>query len=143
MAGEVDRLHARVQFCSLKANNVVRVGMGLKAAVAARKRNCDEDEDDKVNSSPGESHWEVVERILFIYAKLNPGQGYVQGMNEIIGPIYYTLASDFGGADNEGGFKWRGELRFFDKFLKVFKSFRTFFRARRVGHILRVHESDV
>lgn len=41
-----------------------------------------------------EAHWEVVERILFIYAKLNPGQGYVQGMNEIIGPIYYTFASD-------------------------------------------------
>ena len=41
-----------------------------------------------------EAHWEVVERILFIYAKLNPGQGYVQGMNEIIGPIYYTMATD-------------------------------------------------
>ena len=25
-----------------------------------------------------EAHWEVAERILFIYAKLNPGQGYVQ-----------------------------------------------------------------
>lgn len=41
-----------------------------------------------------EAHWEVVQRILFLYAKLNPGQGYVQGMNEIIGPIYYILASD-------------------------------------------------
>ena len=41
-----------------------------------------------------EAHWEVVQRILFLYAKLNPGQGYVQGMNEIIGPIYYVLASD-------------------------------------------------
>lgn len=41
-----------------------------------------------------EAHWEVVERILFIYAKLNPGQGYVQGMNEIIGPIYHAFASD-------------------------------------------------
>ena len=41
-----------------------------------------------------EAHWEVVERILFLYAKLNPGQGYVQGMNEIIGPIYYVFASD-------------------------------------------------
>ncbi|PSN44544.1 hypothetical protein C0J52_18385 [Blattella germanica] len=41
-----------------------------------------------------EAHWEVVERILFLYAKLNPGQGYVQGMNEIIGPIYYTFACD-------------------------------------------------
>ena len=53
-------------------------------------------------SSGNEAHWEVVERILFLYAKLNPGQGYVQGMNEIIGPIYYVLASD---SDTE----WRGE----------------------------------
>ncbi|XP_029108641.1 TBC1 domain family member 13-like isoform X1 [Scleropages formosus] len=41
-----------------------------------------------------EAHWEVVERILFVYAKLNPGIAYVQGMNEIVGPIYYTLATD-------------------------------------------------
>lgn len=41
-----------------------------------------------------EAHWEVVERILFLYAKLNPGQSYVQGMNEILGPIYYAFASD-------------------------------------------------
>lgn len=41
-----------------------------------------------------EAHWEVVERILFLYAKLNPGQGYVQGMNEIVGPIYYCFASN-------------------------------------------------
>ncbi|ORY01100.1 RabGAP/TBC [Basidiobolus meristosporus CBS 931.73] len=39
-------------------------------------------------------HWEVIERLLFIYAKLNPGVGYVQGMNEILGPIYYTMAND-------------------------------------------------
>ncbi|RKP12741.1 rab-GTPase-TBC domain-containing protein [Piptocephalis cylindrospora] len=39
-------------------------------------------------------HWEVVERILFLYAKLNPGVGYVQGMNEVLGPIYYVLATD-------------------------------------------------
>lgn len=41
-----------------------------------------------------EAHWEVVERILFLYAKLNPGIGYVQGMNEIVGPIYFIMASD-------------------------------------------------
>ncbi|CAF0846918.1 unnamed protein product [Didymodactylos carnosus] len=41
-----------------------------------------------------EAHWEVVERILFVYCKLNVGQGYVQGMNEIIGPLYYTFATD-------------------------------------------------
>ena len=35
-----------------------------------------------------------MERILFLYAKLNPGQGYVQGMNEIVGPIYHAFACD-------------------------------------------------
>ncbi|KAG1142550.1 hypothetical protein G6F37_002574 [Rhizopus arrhizus] len=38
-------------------------------------------------------HWEVIERILFIYAKLNPGVGYVQGMNELLAPIYYVFAA--------------------------------------------------
>ena len=51
-------------------------------------------EDYAVLTSGQEAHWEVVERILFIYAKLNPGQSYVQGMNEIIGPIYYLFATD-------------------------------------------------
>ncbi|KAI1724120.1 rab-GTPase-TBC domain-containing protein [Ditylenchus destructor] len=41
-----------------------------------------------------ELHWQVVERILFIYAKLNPGVKYVQGMNEIVGPIYHVFAAD-------------------------------------------------
>lgn len=44
-------------------------------------------------------HWEAIERILFIYAKLNPGIGYVQGMNEILGAIYFVMAND---ADVEG-----------------------------------------
>ncbi|KAG0169037.1 hypothetical protein DFQ28_004051 [Apophysomyces sp. BC1034] len=39
-------------------------------------------------------HWEAIERILFIYAKLNPGVGYVQGMNELLAPIYYLFAKD-------------------------------------------------
>ncbi|KAF9904320.1 hypothetical protein EC991_002826 [Linnemannia zychae] len=50
----------------------------------------EEDEDDL----PQDLHWEAIERILFIYAKLNPGVGYVQGMNEILGPLYYLLAND-------------------------------------------------
>ncbi|KAI9319520.1 rab-GTPase-TBC domain-containing protein [Dichotomocladium elegans] len=39
-------------------------------------------------------HWEAIERILFIYAKLNPGVSYVQGMNELLAPIYYVFAKD-------------------------------------------------
>jgi len=47
----------------------------------------------------------VVERILFIYAKLNPGIAYVQGMNEIVGPLYYTFATD-------PNSEWKGERLF-------------------------------
>ena len=39
-------------------------------------------------------HWESIERILYLYGKLNPGVGYVQGMNEILAPLYYCLAND-------------------------------------------------
>ncbi|CAJ0583898.1 unnamed protein product, partial [Mesorhabditis spiculigera] len=42
----------------------------------------------------GERQWQVLERILFIYSKLNPGVKYVQGMNELIGPLYFVFASD-------------------------------------------------
>jgi len=35
-----------------------------------------------------------MKRALFVYAKLNPGIKYVQGMNEIYAPIYYQFATD-------------------------------------------------
>ncbi|CAG2115969.1 unnamed protein product, partial [Medioppia subpectinata] len=54
----------------------------------------DDDFESPKNSDGEEFHWQIVARVLFIYAKLNPGQGYVQGMNEIIGPIYYVFAND-------------------------------------------------
>ena len=64
------------------------------------KNRSQDDEDDVVDTEifssleNDEYHWQVVARILFIYAKLNPGHGYVQGMNEIIGPIYYVFSND-------------------------------------------------
>lgn len=39
-------------------------------------------------------HYDVLSRLLFIYAKVNPGLCYVQGMNEILAPIYYALMTD-------------------------------------------------
>jgi len=41
-----------------------------------------------------ETHADVLERILYIYAKINKDVGYVQGMNEIISPIYYCYSLD-------------------------------------------------
>ncbi|XP_049805355.1 TBC1 domain family member 13 isoform X1 [Schistocerca nitens] len=87
----VKRLHRRVQHTVLKSANVERKGLGItKIALSIKKA----PEDYAPMAEGMEAHWEVVERILFLYAKLNPGQGYVQGMNEIIGPIYYAFASN-------------------------------------------------
>ncbi|XP_008208750.1 TBC1 domain family member 13 [Nasonia vitripennis] len=84
------RLHQRVHHTVLKSASVERKGLGVtKIAVSARKA-----AEDYAPLEGGEAHWEVLERILFLYAKLNPGQGYVQGMNEIVGPIYYAFACD-------------------------------------------------
>ena len=38
-----------------------------------------------------EAHADALHRILFIYAKLNAGIRYVQGMNEILAVIYYCF----------------------------------------------------
>ncbi|CAL7949202.1 unnamed protein product [Xylocopa violacea] len=69
------RLHHRVQHTVLRSANVERKGLGVtKIAVSIRKAT----EDYAPLAEGGEAHWEVLERILFLYAKLNPGQGYVQ-----------------------------------------------------------------
>ena len=40
-----------------------------------------------------ETHSDVLARILFIYAKLNTGIKYVQGMNEVLAVLYYCFLS--------------------------------------------------
>lgn len=45
--------------------------------------------DDKANYI--ETHADVLSRILFIHAKLNPGIKYVQGMNEILAILYFVF----------------------------------------------------
>ncbi|OQV21704.1 TBC1 domain family member 13 [Hypsibius exemplaris] len=83
-------LRKRIDRCVLKSAAVVKNRSGgWNISGVSRKRT----EYENLSESE-EAHWEVVERLLFIYAKLNPGQAYVQGMNEIIGPIYYTFSTD-------------------------------------------------
>ena len=40
------------------------------------------------------THADIVSRILFIYSKFEPSISYVQGMNEILAPIYYCFSFD-------------------------------------------------
>ncbi|KAG0583742.1 hypothetical protein KC19_3G159600 [Ceratodon purpureus] len=44
---------------------------------------------------------EALKRILFIFAKLNPGIRYVQGMNEVLAPLYYVFKTDVDEANVE------------------------------------------
>ncbi|KXS19950.1 RabGAP/TBC [Gonapodya prolifera JEL478] len=38
------------------------------------------------------THADSLLRILYLFARLNPGVGYVQGMNEVLAPLYYVSA---------------------------------------------------
>lgn len=101
----INRVSAVVEFlCLLTVNNqlftVIKIFLISCSQIALSIKKASEDYAPMAEGM--EAHWEVVERILFLYAKLNPGQGYVQGMNEIIGPIYYSFACN---PDSE----WRGE----------------------------------
>ena len=50
----------------------------------------------------GPSRYEALQRILFVYAKLNPGVRYVQGMNELVGTLYYVFSVESpGGVDTD------------------------------------------
>lgn len=46
-----------------------------------------------LDATHGPDRLEALQRILFIYAKLNPGVRYVQGMNELLGTLFYVLAA--------------------------------------------------
>ena len=38
-----------------------------------------------------DSHIDCLARVLFVYAKLNSGVRYIQGMNEVIASLYYCF----------------------------------------------------
>jgi len=88
--GPFETLTKRVERVMLESSVIGTSRGGLKNVTLKKCSN----EEYTVLSDGQEAHWQVVERLLFIYAKLNPGIAYVQGMNELIGPLYYTFASD-------------------------------------------------
>ncbi|KAJ6820580.1 TBC1 domain family member 5-like [Iris pallida] len=46
------------------------------------------------DSSLAKSNQDSLKHILIIFAKLNPGIRYVQGMNEVLAPLYYVFRND-------------------------------------------------
>nr|DAD23987.1 TPA_asm: hypothetical protein HUJ06_025450 [Nelumbo nucifera] len=46
------------------------------------------------DSSFARSNQEALKNILIVFAKLNPGIRYVQGMNEVLAPLFYVIRND-------------------------------------------------
>ncbi|WOK93946.1 TBC1 domain family member 13-like [Canna indica] len=51
------------------------------------------------DSSIGRENLEAMRNILLLFAKLNPAIGYVQGMNEVLAPLYYVFRMNPDGED--------------------------------------------
>ena len=65
-----------------------------------KKQNCNlKDINDTYKINIELTHCDIISKILFIYTKFEPELSYVQGMNEILAPLYYCFSLD--SSDNE------------------------------------------
>lgn len=92
---DVNRTHMQFSFFFQPASNDTKLSLFELQQLVDDRRNCtlkNIENTYKVNIS--ETHADVIARILFIYCKFSPDISYVQGMNEIIAPIYYCYSND-------------------------------------------------
>ncbi len=76
-------------------------------------------------------------RALFIFAKLNPGLTYIQGMNELLAPLYYTFSTD-----TDSGTAAHAEADAFYCFIDLISEFRDNFCQSLVGARLHACSAD-
>ena len=93
---DVNRTHAFFHFFSKPVNNNIKLNQKELNSINSHKNNLIY-QDFKQLYTKGrkkddilkyETHSDVLERLLYIYSKVNKDVGYIQGMNEIIAPIY-------------------------------------------------------
>ena len=92
---DVNRTHNQMDFFfkSIDENNIISKNELL--TMMENRRNCSmKDINDIYKINIKETHADVIVRILFIYSTFFPDISYVQGMNEIIAPIYYIFSFD-------------------------------------------------
>ncbi|PIN19076.1 GTPase-activating protein [Handroanthus impetiginosus] len=103
------------------------------------------------DSSFAKSNQEALKNILIVFAKLNPGIRYVQGMNEILAPLFYVFKND----PNEENAAFAEADAFFC-FVELLSGFRDNFvqqldnsvvgiRATitRLSHLLKEHDEEL
>lgn len=92
---DVNRTHTQMSFFFSPINENDKFSQKEVLEMIESRRNCNLkniNETYKINII--ETHADVIARILFIYSKFSPDLSYVQGMNEIIAPIYYCFSFD-------------------------------------------------
>ncbi|KAF3783447.1 TBC1 domain family member 13 [Nymphaea thermarum] len=103
------------------------------------------------DSPSAKSNQEALKRILVVFAKLNPGIRYVQGMNEVLAPIFYVFRND---PDEENAAQ--AEPDTFFCFVELLSGFRDHFCQQldnsvvgirstmtRLTQILRQHDEEL
>lgn len=92
---DVNRTHNQMDFFfkSIDENNILSKNELIE--MMENRRNCSmKNVNDIYKINIKETHADVIVRILFIYSTFFPDISYVQGMNEIIAPIYYVFSFD-------------------------------------------------
>lgn len=95
IAKDVNRTHMQFSFFFQPTNKKTKMTQEEIKEMVENRRNCTmRDIKDTYKIDINETHADVIARILFIYSKFSPDVSYVQGMNEIIAPIYYCFSYD-------------------------------------------------
>ena len=99
---DINRTYCTMNFFLKPIDNKIKFSTEELNTLYTLKKNCIYQDSTSVytkgrtsaNLFNKEIHSDVLERILYIYAKNNKDVGYVQGMNAILAPIYYCYSMD-------------------------------------------------
>ena len=92
---DVNRTHNQMDFFFKLTDDTNKLSPKELIDLMDNRRNCSmKDIKDIYKINIKETHADVIIRILIIYSIFSPDISYVQGMNEILAPIYYTFSFD-------------------------------------------------
>ena len=92
---DVNRTHNQMDFFFKPTDENNILSQKELIEIIDNRRNCSmKDINDIYKINIKETHADVIVRLLFIYSTFFPDISYVQGMNEIIAPIYYLFSFD-------------------------------------------------
>jgi len=92
---DTNRTHTEMNFFIKPVDNKTVFTEKEIIELTEKKRNCTLNNiNDTYKINIVLTHADVLSRILFMYSKFEPNISYVQGMNELLAPIYYVFSFD-------------------------------------------------